>query len=205
MMDNLKYYEMGREVPEYAKKPFNNGSFSGTDITPMWRIKKLTEMFGPVGLGWYTEILSERCEEHGGVTIAVVDINLYVKYDGEWSKPIFGTGGNIIVRSNGKVSDEGYKMAYTDAISVAAKAIGIGADVYFEKDRTKYTAEPKEEPKADYKRATANQVKILAAKYTGANLAKLLKANGIERIEDLPMEKASELIAILTKREEASA
>lgn len=207
-MDNLKYYEMGRKVPEEAQKSFNNGSFSGTDINPMWRIKKLTEMFGCAGIGWYTEIISERCEEHHDTTMAIVDINLYIKVDGEWSKPIFGTGGNKLVsmtKSGARASDEGYKMAYTDALSVACKALGIGADVYFEKDKTKYTAEPKEEPKAEYKRATPNQVKILAAKYTGANLAKLLKANGIERIEDLPMEKASELIAKLAAREEATA
>ena len=58
-MENMSYYEMGRAVPEEAKKQFNNGSFSGTDINPMWRIKKLTEMFGPAGIGWYSEILAE--------------------------------------------------------------------------------------------------------------------------------------------------
>lgn len=142
-MDNLHIYNLGREVPETAKKQFDNGKFSGTDISPMWRIKKLTEMFGPVGFGWYYEILSERSEEHGSTTIAIVDINLYVKMDGEWSKPIYGTGGNNIKRQtrNGEsVSDEGYKMALTDALSVACKALGIGADVYWDKDKTKYTA-----------------------------------------------------------------
>lgn len=200
MADNLKFYEMGRSVPEEAQKSFNNGKFSGTDINPMWRIKKLTEIFGAAGIGWYTEVLCERCEEHGDMTIAVVNLNLYVKVDGEWSKPIYGTGGNVVVRK-GSVSDEGYKMAYTDALSVACKALGIGADIYFAKDKTKQTAD-KEDVKEEVKKATPNQIMILAAKYTGANLAKLLAANGIERIEDLPMEKASELIAKLAKREE---
>lgn len=36
------------------------------------------------------------------------------------------------------VSDECYKMATTDAISVACKQLGIGADVYWDSDRTKY-------------------------------------------------------------------
>ena len=36
------------------------------------------------------------------------------------------------------LDDDAYKKAYTDAISVAAKALGVGADVYFEKDVTKY-------------------------------------------------------------------
>ena len=45
-------------------------------------------------------------------------------------------------------SDECFKMAMTDAISVACKALGIGADVYWEKDKTKYTkpAQPAEQP-----------------------------------------------------------
>ena len=30
-------------------------------------------------------------------------------------------------------------MAYTDALSVSCKQLGIGADVYWEKDRTKYS------------------------------------------------------------------
>ena len=108
------------------------------------RIKKLTEIFGPAGIGGYYDVVSERAEEHGDMTIAVVDINLYVKWGGEWSKPIYGTGGNVIVRK-GQVSDEGYKMALTDALSVACKALGIGADIYFSRDTTKYTA-PQTEP-----------------------------------------------------------
>lgn len=139
-MNNLDIYEAGRAVPPEAQKSFNNGRFSGTDINPMWRIKKLTELFGACGVGWYYDIISERAEEHGGMTIAVVDLNLYIKVDGEWSKPIYGTGGNTIVTAKGAVSDEGYKMALTDALSVACKALGIGADVYFAKDKTKYTA-----------------------------------------------------------------
>jgi hypothetical protein len=38
-------------------------------------------------------------------------------------------------------------MALTDAISVACKALGMGADVYFEKDRTKYEQPVQEQPK----------------------------------------------------------
>lgn len=148
-MNNLDIYEAGRAVPPEAQKSFNNGRFSGTDINPMWRIKMLTEMFGACGVGWYYDIISERAEEHGGMTIAVVDLNLYIKVDGEWSKPIYGTGGNTIVTAKGAVSDEGYKMALTDALSVACKALGIGADIYFAKDKTKYTAKPPQLPKQE--------------------------------------------------------
>jgi len=55
--------------------------------------------------------------------------------------PISGTGGSMFVakEKNGfYVSDECYKMATTDAISVACKQLGIGADVYWQADKTKY-------------------------------------------------------------------
>ena len=35
-MDNMTIYNQSREVPQEAQKQFNNGSFSGTDINPMW-------------------------------------------------------------------------------------------------------------------------------------------------------------------------
>lgn len=147
---NLRYYAHAMEVPKDAQKDFNNGNFSGTDINPMWRIKMLTEMFGPAGIGWYTEVLSERMEEiTDDHTICIVDLNLYIKVDGEWSKPIFGTGGNTLKTKTSKgyikSTDEGYKMAYTDALSVACKALGIGAKVYWSKDHTKYDDYLKEE------------------------------------------------------------
>ena len=45
------------------------------------------------------------------------------------------------------------------------------------------------------RKATPKQVEFLSAKYTGENLEKLLKAQGVEKIEDIPMDKASELIS----------
>lgn len=135
-MDNMRYYNRGREVPKEAMKQFSNGRFSGTDINPMWRIKTLTEMFGPCGIGWYTEVTrQDTVPVDDGNLMVFVDLNLYVKEGDEWSKPIFGTGGNTL-KMKGKGDDEGYKKAYTDAMSIACKALGIGADVWYANDTT---------------------------------------------------------------------
>lgn len=47
------------------------------------------------------------------------------------------------------------------------------------------------------RKATAKQVEILKKHYTGENLNKLLSINKIEKIEDMPFEKATELIGKL--------
>lgn len=147
MEENLIIYNQLRSVPKTAQKAFNNGKFSGTDINPMWRIKRMTEIFGCCGVGWYTEIVSrEMITATDGTTMATfIAINLYVKIGDEWSKPIYGEGGNTFISKTSKgymtTSDEAYKMAYTDAFSNATKQLGLGADIWFEKDVTKYTGQ----------------------------------------------------------------
>jgi len=145
-MNHLEIYDKVRKVPDVAQKPIKGGRLKGfTDINPMWRIKTLTEQFGMVGIGWYYDITEKRFEKGGNDEIAVfVDIDLFIKVDDEWSKPIPGTGGSIFVAKESKglfTSDECIKMALTDALSVACKSIGMGADVYWQKDSNKYDKE----------------------------------------------------------------
>ena len=142
-MDNLELYERVRSVPENAQKTITGGRINGmTDISPMWRIKTLTKQFGPCGIGWFYTIKEKRLENGAnGEIAAFVDIELSVKINGEWSIGIPGTGGSMFVtkeRNGLYTSDECFKMALTDALSVACKALGIGADVYWDENNTKY-------------------------------------------------------------------
>lgn len=141
--DNMSIYEGHRQPPKEALKPIQAGRLKGmSDINPMWRIKALTEEFGPCGIGWYYTVDKQWLEPCGNETVAFVNISLYVKQGDDWSKPIFGNGGSKIIaqeRNGAFVSDEAFKMAVTDAIGVACKQLGIAADVYWNNDRTKYT------------------------------------------------------------------
>lgn len=56
----------------------------------------------------------------------------------------------------------------------------------------------KVEPTAP-KPATPKQIEILSKSYTGENLEKLLKLNNISKLEEISMQKASELIGKLAK------
>ena len=108
--DNMVIYEGHREPPKEALRTINAGRLKGfSDINPMWRIKALTEEFGPCGIGWYYTVDKQWLEECGDETVAFVNISLYVKVDGEWSKPIFGNGGSKLItmeRNGAFVSDE---------------------------------------------------------------------------------------------------
>lgn len=152
-MGNMDIYNAVSTVPGSVQKRITGGRLNGmTDINPMWRIRELTELFGPCGIGWKYKIVREWLETAStGEVGAFVDIELQYRItpDADWSEPIPGTGGSKFVAAekgnNLRASDECYKMALTDAISVACKALGFGADVYWEAGRTKYNTAPSEQ------------------------------------------------------------
>lgn len=135
-MKNLDLWNQIRTVPEDAKKTIMGGRLKGmTDISPMWRYMELTRHFGPCGFGW--KYVVEKLWTENGVddqVCAFASVNLFLKKDGEWSEPIPGIGGSMLTakeKSGLHTSDEAYKMAVTDALSVCCKMLGMGADVYW--------------------------------------------------------------------------
>lgn len=188
MDENLKIYNEVRTVPTEAKRSITGGRLKGkTEINPMWRIKTLTDQFGPCGIGWYYEVTKQWLEPSGNEVAAFVNINLYIKVAGEWSKPIPGVGGAMFVenqKSGAYVSDECYKMATTDAISVACKQLGIGADVYWDADKTKYTdtAQPTEN---DIKRLEPVFAELKRIGYSANSVCKTYKIASVYDLSDL--------------------
>lgn len=178
-MDNLDIYNQVRTVPDEAQKKITGGRLNGmTDIKPMWRIQKLTELFGICGIGWKTVIKNKEIIEGAKEEkIAIVDIELFVKVNGEWSEAIEGTGGSSFIANekNGLyTSDECFKMAYTDAISVACKSLGMGADVYWGDSKYNNKQGEKEEIKT---KEQAEQYKINFGKYSGKTLKEITESD----------------------------
>lgn len=136
--ENLRFYEQLRRVPEEAKKPIMAGRLKGmSDINPVFRVKTMTETFGPCGIGWKYVVTKQWQEAFGQEVKAFTNIDLFIKVDGEWSDAIPGTGGATLVEVNKSgfyVNDEGFKMSLTDALSVAMKSLGVAADVYYSRD-----------------------------------------------------------------------
>jgi len=146
MSDNLSIWNALSKPPSEHLKKITGGRISGmTDIKPQWRLQAMTERFGPCGQGWKYEIVKLWTEPGSeGQVAAFALVNLYYRDLNSpvpepmrrcdlWSDPIPGIGGSMFVEKEKKgpyTSDECYKMAVTDALSVAMKAIGVAADVY---------------------------------------------------------------------------
>lgn len=162
MPDNLRVWNQFCKTPKEATKEFKKGGWHGTDINPAYRLRCLTELFGPQGTGWGWTIherwretwpsrvkVGERWEDYEAAC-AFVSLSLwYVDADGErreCSPQIGGTECDL-------APDEVWKMSITDAIGKCCLALGIAADVYMGQFDGKYrdapdrTAAPQEPPK----------------------------------------------------------
>lgn len=110
-MDNLEIYNKGRIVPTEAQKEIQAGKLKGfTDVNPMYRIQRMTEIFGPCGIGWYYVVTDKWITEGEGIErVCNVQISLFIKVGNEWSMPIVGVGGSrftTATKNGADTSDE---------------------------------------------------------------------------------------------------
>lgn len=121
------------------------------------------------------------------------DYIMTVKIINEEEKPAL-RGARVVdatlIGVNNPAQQQGSALTYARRYSLLM-AFGLAT----EDDDAQSLSTEKEE-----KKATPKQIEVLQKFYTGENLDKLLKANGIEKIEDILMTKASELIGQLNKK-----
>lgn len=90
------------------------------------------------------------------------------------------------VKEGAKLQDEGAEITYRKRYSLAAfLGMATEEDTDGNDDEATNSTERKASPR---------QIVVLSKIYTGENLEKLLRMNNIEKLEDMPMSKASELI-----------
>ena len=153
-MDNMKVWNAVKQPPTEALKEIAGGRLKGkTDINPQWRYQVMTEQFGMCGVGWMYDVRVWNEPTVFDQVFAFAEVNLYIKQGEEWSDPIPGIGGSMLVTKEKEglhASDEGYKMAITDALSVAMKMLGVGANIYAglsaSKNQTAKTKAPARKP-----------------------------------------------------------
>ena len=188
-----------------ASEQIKTKDIQGKDYADVNQRIKAVRMVLPVGF-----IRTELASLDGGVAIFRAYVGYY-EGEGEAVKEIIlGTGTAYEKEGSSFINKTSFiENCETSAVGRALGMCGFGVDLSVASAEEVQNAmlnqqkpEAKEEAKAEQKKATPKQIEVLMKVYTGANLEKLLSVNGIERIEDLPMTKASDLIAKLAKKEE---
>lgn len=150
-MTNLAIWNSLGKTDTTQTKGFSRaGGFKGTAVKPIYTEKKMTEEFGPVGLGWgVSEPTFQLVPGSDGQTAVYCWLTIWFVRDGKRSEPIPGVGGDLVIvkQSSGlRTDDEAFKKAFTDAIGNAMKHLGMSADVHMGLfDDSKYLSERRNE------------------------------------------------------------
>ncbi len=178
---------LGRTNPVHTKPFKRAGGFEGTAIKPMFSYRRMTEEFGPCGIGWgvdrpdFQVVPAAEGEMLVFCTVSVwytapakpSPINQQMGVTSQLSKAVFGVGGDKVVGKNKyglSSDDEAFKKAYTDAVTNALKLIGVGADVhmgmfddskYINTMTAEFSAQKQEAPVTPPKASSASQKKGL--------------------------------------------
>lgn len=128
--------------PKYTKKVNVGGGF--TSINAQWQIQRMTEQFGPVGLGWGYNVKHSIERITDDYVLAVADVTIW------WGEPVTSNQAgqdNVRARMYGPIrgmapiidkSKNGYlmkdddagKKAATDALTKGLSHLGLSADVF---------------------------------------------------------------------------
>lgn len=152
-LNNTKIWNVLQRTNPKHTKPFQRaGGFRGTSVKPIYTDLKMTEMFGPCGIGWgYSMPTFQVVNGPGDTVLVFCTLELwYVNPEtGQRSEPIPGVGGDsVVVKQNNALrgDDESFKKATTDAIGNAMKHIGMSADIHMSQhDDDKYVTALKAE------------------------------------------------------------
>jgi hypothetical protein len=137
---------LGKTDPSHTKSFQRAGGFKGTAIKPMWSFRRMTEEYGPCGVGWGVGQPEFKIIPAGDEILVFCIASVW---HGSRENIVFGVGGDKAVAkfSSGlKADDEALKKAFTDGVTNALKLIGVGADVHMGLfDDNKYVSEMKAE------------------------------------------------------------
>ena len=142
-------------------------------------------------------IMTEMVSNENGVCVFKATVGFK---DENGERIILGEGTAYEKEDSSFINQTSYiENCETSAVGRALGMAGFGIDTSiasYEEVKNAIVNQEKvnETPKTDERKATPKQIEFLVSKYEGENLEKLLKANNLTKLEDMPMSKASDLI-----------
>ena len=145
-------------------------------------------------------IMTHMVSNENGICVFKAEVGIYEETG---MTRVLGTGTAYEKEDSSFINKTSYiENCETSAVGRALGMAGFGIDVSVASAEEVANAIANQEEKHEEKqerKATTNQISFLLTKYSGENLEKLLKEQGIKTIDDLPMTKASELISKIKK------
>jgi hypothetical protein len=174
-VDNKALWKRAFTTDPRAVKPITGKQYKGNSPRPYWIIERLTDEFGPCGIGWGFTILGERFERLSETDVLhVATLRLWYVMDGKRGEfeQIGQTKATYKTKDGGLMVDEDApKKSVTDALVKCASYLGFAGDIFSGMwDDSKYVAWAGEEWDRRYQEQNADP-KIEARKAELTELA----------------------------------
>lgn len=148
-MKNMELWNSVCVTDPLAVKPITGKQYKGNSPKPYWIIQRATETFGPCGLGWGVQILSERFERFGDDALHVAHVKVWYERDGKRCEiEQMGQTRAAYTTSSGKymVDEDAPKKSATDGMVKCLSMLGFAGDIFSGQwDDSKYVAWAAEE------------------------------------------------------------
>lgn len=148
-MDNMELWRSVCVTDPAAVKPITGKQYKGNSPKPYWIIQRATETFGPCGLGWGVQILSERFERFGDEALHIAHVMVWYMKDGKRCEiEQMGQTRAAYTSATGKhiVDEDAPKKSATDGMVKCLSMLGFAGDIFSGQwDDSKYVAWAKEE------------------------------------------------------------
>lgn len=146
MSDNKALWNRVFMTDPKAVKPITGKQYSGNSPKPYWIVERMTDEFGPCGIGWGYSVLSERMERlTADDVLHVALVRLWYELDGKrgeveqigQTKAAYKTSKGSIL-----VDEDAPKKSVTDALVKCASYLGFAGDIFSGRwDDSKYIEE----------------------------------------------------------------
>jgi len=145
-MDNKALWKRAYTTDPKAVKAITGKQYSGNSPKPYWIIERLTDEFGPCGIGWGFSILNERFERFSDTdTLHVAVVRFWYVMDGQRGElEQVGQTKASYTTSKGTflLDEDAPKKSVTDALVKCASYLGFAGDIFSGRwDDSRYVAE----------------------------------------------------------------
>ncbi|QVQ37749.1 hypothetical protein KHQ08_06930 [Pseudochrobactrum algeriensis] len=146
MTSNLTIWDKFADIDPSFTKAITGKAYKGTSPNPQYVIKCLTELFGPVGVGFGWEVIQEDFTNLGEEVLHWCRIRFW-HTDRSNTYDAYGQTKALMKTRNGMMSDEDApKKSLTDAIIKASSQLGIAANIFLGRwDDQKYVQSVKDD------------------------------------------------------------
>ena len=177
-MDNMKLWHSVCVTDPKAVKPITGKQYKGNSPKPYWVIQRATEVFGPCGLGWGVQILSERFERFGDEALHIAHVKVWYMQDGKRGEiEQMGQTRAAYISAAGKhiVDEDAPKKSATDGMVKCLSMLGFAGDIFSGQwDDSKYVAWAAEE--------TARREMPTVTEQQAADIQALIDEVGADRV-----------------------